>query len=141
MTKVHVYLNFKDTTEQAFNFYRSAFGGEFFQLQRYKDMPGSELSPADGEKILHIGLPISKETELHGSDVVDGLSPEPLRMGNNVSIMLSPESREEADRLFASLSAGGKISSPMKMEFWGDYFGSFTDKFGVEWLINVNMRS
>lgn len=137
MTKIHIYLNFNGTTEQAFKFYKSAFGGEFFQLQRYEDMQGQTLPPAARDKILHIGLPLSKETELHGSDVIDGMSPEPLRMGNNVAIMLSPDSREEADRLFASLSAGGKVASPMKDEFWGDYFGSFTDPFGVEWMINV----
>ena len=135
--KTHVYLNFDGSTEKAFNYYKSVFGGEFTQVMRYQEMPGDiKLSANDGNKILHIGLPLSEHSELHGSDVVDGLSPEPLRTGNNVAIMLSPDSRAEADRLFAKLSTGGKVAMPMSDEFWGDYFGAFTDQFGVEWMIN-----
>lgn len=135
--KTHVYLNFDGSTEKAFNFYKSVFGGEFTQVMRYKEIPGdANLSASDGDKIMHIGLPLSEHSELHGSDVVDGMSPEPLKMGNNVAIMLSPGSRAEADRLFTALSAGGKVAMPMRDEFWGDYFGAFTDRFGVEWMIN-----
>lgn len=140
MTKIHVYLNFEGTTESAFNFYQSVFGGEYFQLMRYGDMQGPPgLTEADKNKILHIGLPLTKDTQLHGSDFIPGTQMgEPLKMGNNVSIMIAPDSREDADRFFSQLSAGGKNLSPMKDEFWGDYFGSFTDKFGVEWLINYS---
>ena len=143
MTTIHIYLNFNDKTEKAFKFYKSVFGGDFFMLQRYKDIPGdAKLSPADGEKILHIGLPIAEHTQLHGSDIVPGMSMgEPLKIGNNIAIMISPGSRQEADRFFTELSEGGKNIMPMKDEFWGDYFGSFTDQFGVEWMINFEQTS
>lgn len=140
MTKIHVYLNFEGATESAFNFYQSVFGGEFFMVTRYGDNQGPPgLSDADKAKILHIGLPLTKDTQLHGSDVIPNLGMgEPLKMGNNVAILIAPDSREAADRFYSQLSAGGKNFSPMKDEFWGDYFGSFTDKFGVEWLINYS---
>ncbi len=136
MAQVNVYLNFNGTTESAFKFYQSVFGGEFHMLQRYKEAPGMPpMSAADGEKLIHIDLPITNNLVLHGSDSVDGMGPK-LVVGNNVSLMLQAESKEEADRYFKLLSAGGKIGMPLADAFWGDYYGSFTDKFGVEWMID-----
>ncbi len=136
MAEVHVYLNFDGTTESAFKFYKSVFGGEFHMLQRYKESPGMPpMSPADGEKLIHVDLPITKNLVLHGSDSVDGMGPK-LVVGNNVSLMLQAASKEEADRYFKLLSAGGKIGMPLADAFWGDYYGAFTDKFGVEWMID-----
>jgi PhnB protein len=140
MASVNVYLNFNGNCEEAFNFYKSAFGGDFTYMGRFKDMPadsGHKMSAEDGEKIMHVSLPISKETSLMGSDVGGEWAPS-FQLGNNFSISINGESKEEADKLFSALSAGGKVTMPMGKTFWGDYFGMWTDKYGVNWMMSFN---
>ena len=133
---VNPYLNFNGNTEEAFNFYKSVFGGEFLALMRFKDNPGcGEIPEAEKDKIMHAALPIGKGTVLMATDALECMG-QKLTFGNNFYISLAPESKEEADRLFNGLSAGGKVEMPMQDMFWGDYFGTFADKFGVQWMIN-----
>ena len=139
MAIVNVYLNFDGNCEEAFNFYRSVFGGEFPYVGRYKDMPVQEgqstCTNELGEKIMHMFLPISKETMLMGSDVGGDWAPG-FQQGNNFTVSIHAASKEEADRLFGGLSAGGKVMMPLQDTFWGDYFGQFTDKFGINWMVS-----
>jgi len=140
MTTVNVYLNFDGQCEEAFEFYKSVFGGEFSYIGRFNEMPQDEnnkLSEADGNKIMHVSLPISAETNLFGSDTVGAWSPK-LVQGNNYSISINASSKEEADRLFNGLSAGGKVTMPLENTFWGAYFGMFTDKYGINWMVNFD---
>jgi len=140
MTTVNVYLTFNGNCEQAFNFYKSVFGGEFPYLGRYKDMPaqdGHKIDSKDAEKIMHVSLPVSKETMLMGSDTGGEWAPN-FKQGNNFSISITTDTKTEADRLFNGLSSGGKVTMPMNKTFWGDYFGMFTDQFGINWMISFN---
>ena len=140
MTLVNVYLTFNGNCEEAFNFYKSVFGGDFPYIGRYKDMPadeGKKTPAADAEKIMHVSLPISKETMLMGSDVGGEWAPH-FTAGNNFSISINTDSKNEADRLFNGMSAGGMVTMPMNKTFWGDYFGMFTDKFGINWMVSFN---
>ena len=143
MASVNVYLNFNGNCEEAFNFYKSVFGGEFPYIGRFKDMPpqeGMPPLPADmGNKIMHVSLPISKETMLMGSDTGGEWAPDFVQ-GNNFSISINADNQEEADRLFNELSKGGKVTMPMANTFWGDYFGMFADKFGINWMVSYNMQ-
>lgn len=138
MTTVNIYLNFDGNCEEAFNFYKSVFGGEFPYVGRYKDMPqegGKPLPPEFGEKIMHMSLPISAETMLMGSDVGEEWA-KSFKQGNNFTVSVNTGSKEEADRLFNGLSAGGMVTMPLQTTFWGDYFGMWTDKFGINWMIS-----
>ena len=140
MTLVNVYLTFNGNCEEAFTFYKSVFGGEFPYMGRFKDMPADEskkMPDADANKIMHVSLPISKETMLMGSDVGGEWSPH-FSVGNNFSISINTDSKNEADRIFNGLSAGGIVTMPMNKTFWGDYFGMFTDKFGINWMVSFN---
>lgn len=140
MTTVNVYLNFDGQCEEAFSFYKSVFGGEFSYIGRFNEMPQDEnnkLSEADGNKIMHVSLPISAETNLFGSDTVGAWSPK-LIQGNNYSISINASSKEEADRLFNGLSAGGQVTMPLENTFWGAYFGMFVDKYGINWMVNFD---
>ena len=140
MTTVNVYLTFNGNCEEAFHLYKSVFGGEFGYLGRFKDMPqqeGKNVESGDAERIMHVSLPISKETLLMGSDTAGEWS-SGFSQGNNFSVSISTDSRQEADRLFNGLSAGGKVTMPMDKTFWGDYFGMFTDKFGINWMVSFN---
>ena len=140
MTTVNVYLTFNGNCLEAFNFYKSVFGGEFPYVGLYKDMPaegGHEASPEDSEKIMHISLPISQETMLMGSDT-GGEWASHFEQGNNFSISINTDSRDNADRFFSGLSAGGTVTMPMSKAFWGDYFGMFTDQFGINWMVSFN---
>jgi PhnB protein len=141
MTTVNVYLNFEGNCEEAFNFYKSIFGGEFSYLGRFKDMPPQEGIPSvtaeEGEKIMHVSLPISKETILMASDT-GGEWCAKVTQGNNFSVSVNTDSQKEADRLFNGLSAGGKVTMPMEKTFWGSYFGMFTDKFGINWMVSFD---
>jgi PhnB protein len=138
MTTINIYLNFLGNCETAFNFYKSVFGGEFSYVGRFKDMPKQEGMPdlpAEMEnQILHISLPISQETILMGSDTGGEWAPD-FKQGNNFSISVTPDSKEEADRLFNELSVNGTIIMPIDYAFWGDYYGHFTDQFGINWMI------
>lgn len=133
--KFNPYLNFDGNAEEAFRFYQSVFGGELF-LQRMGDAPGSENLP-DNEKTraMHVSIPVGDGQFLMASDCLPSAG-HVLNVGNNNYISITPDSREEADRLFNGLSAGGNVEMPMEDQFWGDYFGSFEDKFGVRWMIN-----
>ena len=135
--RLHTYLNFPGNAEEAFEFYRSVFGGEFASVVRFKDMPmeGASIPKQDEDKLMHIGLPIGDGQMLMATDILASLGQE-LTQGNNAYISIHPDSREEADRLFNALSAGGDVEMPIGDQPWGDYYGSFTDKFGVRWMIN-----
>ncbi len=141
MTTIHTYLNFNGNCEEAFNFYKSVLGGDFSYIGRFSEMPegdGYKVAEADKNKIMHIGLPIGNST-LMGSDTVGDWGPKFLQ-GNNFSVSLNPDSKAEADRLFKGLSAGGQITMPMDQTFWGAYFGMFTDKFGINWMVNFDTQ-
>jgi PhnB protein len=135
MATINPYINFNGNAEEAFNFYKSVFGGEFAKIVRFKDLRSSEFSVAKNEanKIMHIALPIGKNV-LMANDV-------PEIMGrvneneNRSKISISTESREEADKLFNGLSAGGNIEMPIGQSPWNSYFGMFRDKFGIEWTV------
>lgn len=136
--KVNPYLNFDGQAEEAFHFYQSVFGGKMSDPMKMGDAPGTEkLSDEERNRVMHISLPIGKETLLMASDIIPSMG-QKLNKGNNNYISLHPDSREEADRLFNGLSAGGEIEMHMEDQFWGDYFGSFIDKYGVTWMINYN---
>jgi len=138
MTTVNIYLTFNGNCEEVFNFYKSVFGGEFSYIGRYKEMPpmdGKICPPGDMEKIMHISLPISKETILMGSDSSDAFG-NTATTGDNFSISINTDSKAEADRLFNGLSAGGSIIMPMDKTFWGDYYGVFVDKYSIHWMVS-----
>jgi PhnB protein len=141
MATVNAYLTFNGDCEAAFTLYQSVFGGDFSFFGRFSDMPPQEgqppLSETDGNKIMHVALNISKETCLFGSDTF-GEHAAGFVAGNNFSISINTDSQAEADKLFASLSAGGKITQPIGDTFWGAYFGMFTDRFGVNWMVNYD---
>ena len=140
MAQINPYLNFKGNCEEAFNFYKSVFGGEFPFVGRYKDMPPSDkahMGDVDGNLIMHISLPISKETVLMGSDVGGEWAKHTVD-GNNVQLSINTESEEEANKIFNALSAGGRVNMPMEKTFWGAFFGMFTDKFGINWMVNYD---
>jgi len=132
----NVYLNFLGNTEEAFEFYRSVIGGEFLAIMRFSDTPGAEEMPeGDRGKIMHIALAMGGGTMIMGTDALESMG-QSLTFGNNSFICLGPESLEEGQKLFDGLSAGGKIEQAFEKMFWGDYFGSFTDKYGVQWMVN-----
>lgn len=132
------YLTFDGNCEEAFNFYRSVFGGDFQYVGRFKDMPpmeGKSVPESELDKIMHIALPISRETVLMGSDSSDAFGHATVK-GNNFSISVSATSDGEADRIYNGLSAGGQATMPMNKTFWGSYFGMCTDKFGIQWMVS-----
>lgn len=138
MTMINPYLNFSGNSEEAFNLYKSVFGGEFATIQRYKDMPDAGQMPeADRDKIMHIALPIGKGNVLMGSDAACSME-QNLVTGNNFNLSVSVGSEEEADRVFNTLSAGGEIKMPLQKTFWGSYFGMLVDSFGIQWMISFD---
>lgn len=143
MTTINPYLTFNGTCEQAFNFYKSVFGGEFEFVGRFKDMPENpecKISESDKEKIMHISLPISKETILLGSDT-GGEWSENFNQGNHISISILTDSKEEADKIFNRLSENGIVKMPMETTFWGSYFGMLNDQFGIQWMISFDSKN
>ncbi len=137
MPAVNPYLNFNGNAEEAFNFYKSVFGGEFPMVMCFKDVPPEhQMGESDGEKIMHIALPIGQGTVLMGSDVAEMYGK--ATMGTNFYISISAESEEEANKFFNGLSAGGQVTMPMEKTFWGDYFGMFKDKFDIQWMVNYD---
>jgi len=137
MAKLNSYLNFDGNAEEAFIFYKSVFGGEFAGgIMRMGEAPGGEnITEAEKDRVMHVALPITGGDVLMASDTMPSAG-QKLVVGNNNYICISPESKEEADRLFAGLSEGGEVEMPMQDQFWGDYFGSFKDKYGVCWMIS-----
>ena len=137
MAKLNPYLNFNGNTEEAFNFYRSVFGGEFRVIQRFKDTPEKDRVPAsEQDKLMHIALPIG-ENILMGTDALESMKHH-VTPGSNMSLSVDTASEEEANKIFNALSAGGKVSVPLAKMFWGAYFGMLTDKFGIQWMVNYD---
>lgn len=140
MAVINPHINFNGNAEEAFNFYRSVFGGEFANIVRFKDLasPGIPIADKEANKIMHIALPIGKNI-LMGNDVPESMGQVNERE-NRSKISISAESREEADNLFNGLSSGGDIEMPMEDSPWGSYFGMFRDKYGIEWMIDFDLR-
>ena len=136
MVMLTAYVTFDGKTEEAFDFYKSALEGEITSIQRFGDSPEStQMSDTDKKKIMHIALEAPHGVKLMGNDHVDFMG-ESFKAGNNFSLSLHPDSVELADKLFNKLSVGGSVTVPMAKAPWGDYFGMFTDKFGMKWMIN-----
>lgn len=130
-------LSFNGNCEEAFNFYKSVFGGEFSYVGRYKEMPSDQPIPdSEKEKIMHISYPIDEKTTLMGGDTSEILGGPSIKFGDNISLVISPESEEDAKRIFNALSEGGEIEMPLEKTFWNALFGSFTDRFGISWMVN-----
>lgn len=145
MARVATYLNFTRNTEEAFNFYKSVFGGEFEGgISRFRDIPPSEGVPPipeeDKDLVMHIALKIFDGHYLMGTDAPESMGFR-VNFGNNVYITLQPDTREETKRLFNALSAGGKVEQELQDMFWGDYYGSCEDRYGVHWMFNCSQKS
>jgi PhnB protein len=145
MARVSTYLNFPGTTEAAFEFYRSVFGGEFEGgIRRMGEVPAAPgqppLSEASNSLVLHVALPILGGHVLMATDADESMGFK-VQPGNNMHINLQPDTRAEADRIFRGLSSGGKVQMPLVEMFWGDYFGSLTDRFGISWMVNCASKT
>lgn len=145
MSKVSTYLNFTRNTEEAFNYYKKVFGGEFTGgISRFGDIPPSDNMPsidsADRNLVMHIVLPILGGHNLMGTDAPESMGFR-VNPGNNVYINLEPDTRAETKRLFVALSSGGTVEQELQEMFWGDYYGSCKDKFGVQWMFNCSEKS
>ena len=145
MARVSTYLNFPRSTEQAFMFYRSVFGGDFGRpIHRMGGVPAAPGQPpiaeADRNLVMHVELPILAGHVLMGTDAPESMG-FALTSGNNVYINLEPDTRAETERLFHALAAGGKVDMPLQDMFWGAYFGNLTDSFGVRWMFNCSSQN
>jgi PhnB protein len=138
--RLNIYLNFPGTAEQAFLFYSQVFASEITHLSRFAevpDLPGREyMSEEDLQKIMHIAMPLGG-MELMATDVLPSMMSQ-FVLGTNTSLSLHPESLSEAEKLFAALAQGGETTLPLQKMFWGDHFGMLTDRFGVQWMLNVS---
>ncbi len=139
MALINPYINFNGNAEEAFNFYKSVFGGEFAKLIRFKDLasPGFPVLEKEENKVMHIALPIGKNNMLMANDVPEIMG-KTNENENRSKISISTESKEEADKLFNGLSAGGQIEMPITDSPWGSYFGMFRDKYGIEWIVDFD---
>ena len=137
MARTSTYLNFPRNTEEAFNFYKTVFGTEFSGegVARMGDFPNPQLAEEDKNLIMHIELPITGGHVLMGTDAPESMGFTVI-MGNNIQIMLEPDTREETKRLFEALASGGQVTQELQDMFWGAYYGSCTDKFGIQWMFN-----
>lgn len=135
------YLNFDGNTEEAFNFYAQALGGKIASISYFRDMTeGTEhMSDEDKNKVMHVALEAPGGMMLMGSDYFDFTGQNPFRAGNNFSLSLHPSSQEQADAWFAALSDGGTVTMPLAKTFWNAYFGMWVDRFGVQWMVNVDL--
>ena len=139
MVNINPYLNFPGNTEEAFEFYQSVFGGEYLALMRFSDSPdGASVPAADKGKLMHISLPVG-DTVLMGTDALESMGHK-LVTGTNFSLSLNPTQLEEGEKYFNALSAGGKVQVPFQKSSWGAHFGMLTDKFGIQWMVNVDDR-
>ena len=142
MATINPYIHFKGNTEEAFNFYKSVFGGEFATVMRYKDVSqaegcdGMRVAENDLEKIVHIALPVGNGNVLMANDVLESMGQ--VSEVNNFSISYSAESKDDADKIFKGLAEDGKVEMPLADTFWGAYFGMFEDKFGIRWMVNYD---
>jgi len=142
MTTLNPYLIFNGNCEKAFNFYKSVFGGDFPYVGKFKDMPENSdyvVEEANKEKIMHISLPISKETILMGSDSSEAFGKASV-IGNNFSVSIFTDTVEEVTRIYKELSKGGKIKMSLAKTFWESYFGMFIDKFGIHWMVTCELK-
>lgn len=137
MATINPYIHFNGNAEEAFTFYKSVFGGEFAKIMRYKELSGPDFPIAenDANRLMHITLPIGKANMLMGSDVLEVMG-HVTEADNRNTISVSAESREEADKLFAGLSEGGKVEMPIADGPLGSYFGMFADKYGIQWMVD-----
>ena len=142
MATINPHINFNGNAEEALTFYKSVFGGEFTKIIRFKDLAGPEFSVAEKEenKIMHIALPIGKSNMLMANDVPESLG-KTNENENRSKIVISAESKEEADHLFNGLSAGGQTEGPIGDSPWGSYGGCFRDKYGIEWIVDYAPKS
>lgn len=140
MANINPHINFNGNAEEAFNFYKSVFGGEFARIVRFRDMGSAEMpiAPHEADKIMHIALPIGHSV-LMANDVPEILG-RTNENENRSKIVISAESKEEAHHLFTGLSAGGQIEMPIGDSPWGSYFGMFRDKYGIEWMIDFDPK-
>lgn len=139
MAAINPYLTFNGNCGEVFDFYKSVFGGEFAMRSQFTDVPAEQpMSERDGEKIMHVSLPIGKGTVLMGSDTSDAYGPVAKAQGFSLSI--TAESEEEATKLFNGLSAGGRITLALNKTFWGSFFGMLTDKFGIQWMVSYDYK-
>jgi PhnB protein len=138
MASINPHINFNGNAEEAFNFYKSVFGGEFAKIMRFKDLASDEFPVAEHEenKIMHIALPIGKSM-LMANDVPEILG-KTNENENRSKIVITAESKEEAEKLFNGLSVGGQIEMPIMDSPWGSYFGMFRDKYGIEWMVDFD---
>jgi PhnB protein len=137
MPSVNPYLGFDGTCEAAFEFYRSVFGGEFLNVSRYSEMPpDAGVASEDGDKIMHISLPLGDGQAIMGSDRPPGMGQ--TTFGDSVAITISPDSPEEGRRIFEALSVGGQVTMPYERQFWGDDYGQLTDRFGIHWQVDYH---
>lgn len=141
MALINPYLHYNGNAEEAFNFYKSVFGGEFAMIARFKDLenPEQPFPEEEANKVMHIALPIGKTNVLMGSDVPNVLG-KVNEQENRTKISISAESKEEADHLFNGLSAGGNVEMPIADSPWGSYFGMFRDKYGIEWMVDFDPK-
>ncbi|GAC1555655.1 MAG: VOC family protein [Mucilaginibacter sp.] len=139
MRAINPWINFNGNAEEAFTFYKSVFGGEFKKIVRFKDISSAEFPVAenDANKIMHIALPIGKNNVLIANDVPEFMG-RTNENENRSKISVSAESRDEADKIFNGLSAGGNVEGPIGDSPWGTYAGMFRDKYGIEWIVEFN---
>ena len=141
MAKINPYLHFLGNTEEVFNFYKSVFGGEFAAVMRFGDMQGQEgcenLSDEDKQKIMHIALPLADGHVLMATDAVGEYANDAV-IGNNISLSVSADTKEEAEKVFNGLADGGDVTMPLGDTFWNAYFGMCKDKFGINWMVNYD---
>lgn len=137
MATIHPYLNFLGNTEEVFNFYKSVFGGEFLNVTRFSDMPdmAGTMTEADKNKIMHMALPINDKVMLMGTDALESMG-HTATVGTAISLAITPDSKEDGERLFKALSAGGSVEVPWDKAPWGAWFGMFNDKYGIKWMVN-----
>lgn len=139
--KIHPYLTFPGTAEAAMRFYEQCLGGTLTEMHRFGAMPGGDkFSEEVRNRVSHVGLTLPDGFMIMASDTMEGMGM-PLVTGNNVTISVHPTSRAEADRIFAALAEGGQVSMPLGDQFWGDYFGSLSDRFGIQWMVNFHPES
>ena len=138
LMKINPYLFFDGDAEEAFRFYERIFDGELQGLQHFEDVPegADELTDEQKDLVLHVGLELSEDQTIMGSDVLEGMGDGHIE-GNNVAISVAARSRENADEIFEAFAEGGMITMPMEEQFWGDYFGSVTDRFGINWMVSA----
>ena len=138
MAIINPYLNFNGNTEEAFNFYKSIFGGEFSMIQRFKDTPEKDRVPANEQnKIMHIALPLGSGNVLMATDALESMGHK-VSPGTNFHLSVHTNSEDETTKIFNALSAGGKVTVPLDKMFWGAFFGMCTDKFGIQWMVSYD---